>query len=396
MFERFRIPFLALVPTLAFGQPAVTPPAPNPAAHLEPISPLRANAVGGGVRIKDLGFIAGARANQLTGFGVVVGLNNTGDKDTVYSKQSLANMFKQFGINVPASSVSSKNSAAVMITALLPPFMKSGSKIDVTVAAVGDATSLTGGQLIVTPLMGLDGKVYAVAQGPVSNNSIMISAEGAAITKNHPTAGQIVNGALVEKEVNVTLVRNDQIDIVLRDSDYTLVARMKEAINRESQRLGGRGLIAAALDGNTVRVTMPDQFRSSPIDFIAQLHAITVVPDSKALVVMNEKTGTIVATSRVKILSCAIAHGNIYLAVSSYDELQGGGAFAPPGAAALVPSDVAKVTEQGGGLNVFPELPTVQDVARALNSLGATPRDMMAIFQELKKAKALQAELIVQ
>ena len=226
MFERFRIPFLALVPTLAFGQPAVTPPAPNPAANLEPISPLRANAVGGGVRIKDLGFIAGARANQLTGFGVVVGLHNTGDKDTVYSKQSLANMFKQFGINAPASSVSSKNSAAVMITALLPPFMKSGSKIDVTVAAVGDATSLTGGQLIVTPLMGLNGKVYAVAQGPVSNNAFTLGPAGAQITKNHPTVGKIVNGALVEKEVNVTLVRNDQIDIVLRDSDYTLVARM--------------------------------------------------------------------------------------------------------------------------------------------------------------------------
>ena len=396
MFERFRIPFWALVPTLAFGQPAVTPPAPNPAANLEPVSPLRANAVGGGVRIKDLGFIAGARANQLTGFGVVVGLNNTGDKDTVYSKQSLANMFKQFGINVPASSVSSKNSAAVMITALLPPFMKSGSKIDVTVAAVGDATSLTGGQLIVTPLMGLNGKVYAVAQGPVSNNAFTLGPAGAQITKNHPTVGQIVNGALVEKEVNVTLVRNDQIDIVLRDSDYTLVARMKEAINRESQRLGGRGLIAEALDGNTVRVKMPDQFRASPIDFIAQLHAITVVPDSKALVVMNEKTGTIVATSRVKILSCAIAHGNIYLAVAEAPVATQPGPFAQAGTTAILPRSTVNITESGKPMQVFPELPTVQDVARALNSLGATPRDMMAIFQELKKAKALQAELIVQ
>jgi len=396
MLERFRIPFLALVPMLAFGQPAVTPPAPNPAAKLEPVSPLRANVVGGGVRIKDLGFIAGARANQLTGFGVVVGLNNTGDKDTVYSKQSLANMFKQFGINVPASSVSSKNSAAVMITASLPPFMKSGSKIDVTVASVADATSLTGGQLIVTPLMGLDGKVYAVAQGPVSNNSIMISAEGAAITKNHPTAGQIVNGALVEKEVNVTLVRNDQVDIVLRDSDFTLVARMKEAINRESQRLGGRGLIAAALDGNTVRVKMPDQFRASPIDFIAQLHAITVVPDSKALVVMNEKTGTIVATSRVRILSCAIAHGNIYLAVAETPVAAQPGPLAQAGTTAILPRSTVNITESGKPMQVFPELPTVEDVAKALNTLGATPRDMMAIFQELKKAKALQAELIVQ
>jgi flagellar P-ring protein precursor FlgI len=274
--------------------------------------------------------------------------------------------------------------------------MKSGSKIDVTVAAVGDATSLTGGQLIVTPLMGLDGKVYAVAQGPVSNNAFTLGPAGAQITKNHPTAGKIVNGALVEKEVNVTLVRNDQIDIVLRDSDYTLVARMKEAINRESQRLGGRGLIAEALDGNTVRVKMPDQFRAAPIDFIAQLHAITVVPDSKALVVMNEKTGTIVATSRVKILSCAIAHGNIYLAVSSSPEVSQALPLAPSGVTTVVPRTVSNVTEKGGGLNVFAEMPTVQDVARALNSLGATPRDMMAIFQELKKAKALQAELIVQ
>ena len=400
MFKRLRIPFWALVPMLAFGQPATAPrPLPNPTAiraNLMPINPLRANAVGGGVRIKDLGFVAGARPNQLTGFGVVVGLNNTGDKDTVYSKQSLANMFKQFGINVPATSVSSKNSAAVMLTASLPPFMKSGSKIDVTVAAVGDATSLTGGQLILAPLMGVDGKVYAVAQGPVSNNAFTLGPAGAQITKNHPTAGQVVNGALVEKEVNVTLVKNNQVYIVLRDSDYTLVARMKEAINRQSQRLGGRGFIAEAQDGNTVRVKVPDQFRSSPVDFIAQLNAITVVPDSKALVVMNEKTGTIVATSRVRVLSCAIAHGNIYLAVSSVDELQGAGPFAPEGAASLVPRDVAKVTEQGGGLNVFPELPTVQEVARALNSLGATPRDMMSIFQQLKKAKALQAELIVQ
>ena len=396
MFERFRIPFWALVPTLAFGQPAITPPVPNPAANLEPISPLRANAVGGGVQIKDLGFIAGARNNQLTGFGVVVGLNNTGDKDTVYSKQSLANMFKQFGINVPATSVSSKNSAAVMITATLPPFMKSGSKIDVTVAAVGDATSLTGGQLILAPLMGVDGKVYAVAQGPVSNNAFTLGPAGAQITKNHPTAGKIVNGALVEKEVNVSLVRNDQIDIVLRDSDYTLVARMKEAINRESQRLGGRGLIAEALDGNTVRVKMPDQFRAAPIDFIAQLHAITVVPDSKALVVMNEKTGTIVATSRVKILSCAIAHGNIYLAVAETPVAVQPGPLAQAGTTAILPRSTVNITESGKPMQVFPELPTVQDVAMALNTLGATPRDMMAIFQELKKAKALQAELIVQ
>lgn len=402
MLKRLQTPFLFLAPMLALGQGAVPPPVPgapdnNPAANLQTMSTLRPGMVGGGVRIKDLTFIAGARPNQLTGFGIVVGLANTGDKDTVYSKQSLANMFKQFGVNVPATSVSSKNAAAVMVTANLPAFMKSGSRIDVTVAAAGDATSLTGGQLISTPLMGPDGRVYAVAQGPVNNNAFALGTDTALVMKNHPTAGQVVNGGLVEKEVKVTLVRNNQIQIILRDSDFTLAARMQAAINAQSQRLGGKGLIARALDGNSLLVNVPEQFRASPVEFIAHLHAITVVPDSKAVVVMNAKTGTIVATSRVRVLSCAIAHGNIFLQVTSEKDVIPALPLAPAGATAtIVNRDSVKVTEGGGGLNVFAEMPTVQEVARALNSLGATPRDMMAIFQELKRAKALQAELIVQ
>ena len=391
-------PFWFLLPVMAMGQPVV-PPAPvapaNPATNLIPINPLRQNAVGGGVRIKDLGFIAGARANQLSGIGVVVGLNNSGDKDPIYTKQMLANVYKQFGINVPASSVSSKNSAAVFISASLPPFAKSGSKIDVAVSASGDATSLAGGMLITTPLMRPDGRVYAVAQGQISNNAFTLGTDNAQTTKNHPTAGMISNGALVEKEVQVNLVRNDQIDLYLRQADYTLAARMAAAINAQSQRLGGRGFIARSMDGNSIRVAVPGQFRASPIDFLAQLEAITVVPDSKARVVLNEKTGTIVATARVRILSCAIAKGNIYLNVSKSPEVSQPGAMAQIGTTTTVPRDVSVVTEKGGGLNVFPELPTVQEVASALNSLGVTPHDMMAIFQELKASGALQAELIV-
>ncbi|MGE4551051.1 MAG: flagellar basal body P-ring protein FlgI [Opitutales bacterium] len=399
MFKRLQILILAGAPIVAQGAvPAPTVPGVpgNPAAKLQTMSTLRPGMVGGGVRIKDLTFIAGARPNQLTGFGVVVGLNNTGDKDTAYSKQSLANMFRQFGVKVPSTSVSSKNSAAVMVTANLEPFLKSGSRIDVTVAAAGDATSLTGGQLISTPLLGPDGRVYAVAQGPVNNNAFALGTDAALVMKNHPTAGQVVNGAIVEKEVNVTLVRNNQIKIILRDADFTLAARMKAAINAQSQRLGGKGFIAEALDGNTILVNVPEQFRASPIDFIAHLHAIEVVPDSRAVVVMNEKTGTIVATARVRVLACAISHGNIFLQVTSEKEVIQPPPLAPAGATAVtVNRDTVKVTENGGGLNVFAEMPTVQEVARALNSLGATPRDMMAIFQELKTAKALQAELIV-
>jgi len=199
----------------------------------------------------------------------------------------------------------------------------------------------------------------------------------------------------VEKEVKVSLVRDGQINIILNAADFTLAARMADAIRGQSQRLGGKGWFAAARDGNSVKVNIPDQFRAAPIDFIAQLQAITVVPDSKARVVMNERTGTIVATSRVKVLSCAIAHGNIFLAVNKSPEVSQPGGFDNNGTTTVVPRDVSNVTERGGGLNVFPELPTVQEVSQALNSLGATPRDMMTIFHMLKAAEALQAELII-
>ena len=386
---------IGLFPALLWGQATINTPPTNPRDGLMPISPLRADAVGGGVRIKDLGFIEGARANQLTGFGVVLGLNNTGDKDTVYSKQALANLLQQYGLTVPSTSVSSKNAAAVMVTANLPAFAKSGSRIDVNVMSMGDSTSLTGGTLIQTPLVGADGRVYAVAQGPVNNNAFTLGTDNAAVTKNHPTAGSLIGGALVEKEVQVTLVRDGEIKVILNAPDFTLAARMAEAVRSQSQRLGGTGWFAAAQDGNSVRITVPDQFRAAPIDFIAQLQAITVVPDSKARVVMNERTGTIVATSRVKVLSCAIAHGNIYLAVNKSPEVSQPGPLAEAGTTQVVPRDVANVTERGGGLNVFPELPTVQEVSQALNSLGATPRDMMTIFHMLKAAEALQAELII-
>ena len=346
----------------------------------------------GGVRIKDITFMQGARDNQLVGFGLVIGLQNTGDKDTVYSKQSMANLLQKYGLSVPAASVSSKNVAAVMIVVDIPPFMKNGSRIDVLVSAIGDATSLTGGVLVQTPLIGADNRVYAVAQGPVSNNALTAGTDNATVTKNHPTVGQVVGGALVEKEIPVTLVRDNFIDIVLREPDFTAAARMAEAINLKFVQS------SRALDGNTVRVQLPSLYQASPIDFIAQVQAIEVVPDSKARVIINERTGTIVATARVRVSSCAIAHGNIVVTIAKSADVSQPSAGSTGGATTIIPADTVTVTEEGGPtrrLTPFREMPTVEQVATSLNALGVSPRDMMAIFQALKQAGALQAELII-
>ena len=394
------IPFILfwmMIPVLAFGQQAgiTLPPAPNPSANLQTVSPLRANAVGGGVRIKDIAYFRGEHPNGIHGVGVVTGLNNTGDKDTIYSKQAIANLLKHYGINVPATSVSTKNSAVVTLTANLSPYAKRGAKIDISINSMGDATSLTGGFLHMAP-MTAGGRVYALASGPLSNNSFSLGTDNAAVTKNHPTGGILINGAVVEREVPVTLVVDGFMDICLSKPDTVLAARMKEAILGQAQRLGGVGNFASAIDGGTIRVKVPDQFRAAPVDFAAQLQAITVVPDSKAIVVMNERTGTIVATSRVKILSCAVAHGNIYLTVAKGQDVSQPNPLSQTGTTQLTPADSVNVTEGNGGLYLFPELPTVQEVSAALNVLGATPRDMMTIFSALKEAGALQAELKMQ
>ena len=318
----------------------------------------------------------------------MLGLNNTGDKDTVYSKQALANLLQQYGLTVPATSVSSKNTAAVMVTANLPAFAKSVHEL-MSMTTMGDSTRSPGNTNSNTYA---DGRVYAVAQGPVNNNAFTLGTDNAAVTKNHPTAGSLIGGALVEKEVQVTLVRDGQIKVILNAPDFTLAARMAEAVRSQSQRLGGTGWFAAAQDGNSVRITVPDQFRAAPIDFIAQLQAITVVPDSKARVVMNERTGTIVATSRVKVLSCAIAHGNIYLAVNKSPKFPTR-SIGRSGHHQVVPRDVANVTERGGGLNVFLELPTYRKFLRPLTAWEPPRYDDH--FSHAKAAEALQAELII-
>ncbi len=351
--------------------------------------PLSSSAA---TRIKDIAMIAGARDNQLTGFGLVTGIAGDGDKDPIYTRQAVANMLQRFGINVPAATLSSKNVAVVMLTADISAYAKSGSRIDVNVSSMGDAKTLQGGVLLQTPLTGADGKVYAVAQGPLSVGGFIGGsggAGGATVQKNHPTVAQIIGGALVEREIPSTIVRDNQIDLLLRQADFTSAARVAAAINEKFTNS------AQALDMGTVRVTMPRGTEGVPVDFIARLEIIEVTPDMPARIVINERTGTIVANSRIKIANCAVSHGNLTINVASTQNVSQPAPFSQTGTTQVTKTEETNVTETKTGLVTLPELPTVEKVASALNALGVTPRDMMAIFQAMKQAGALQAELLI-
>jgi flagellar P-ring protein precursor FlgI len=349
------------------------------------------SAVAVEVRVRDLVMVAGARANQLVGYGLVVGLAGDGDKDQIYTKQSVANMLQRYGINIPAITISSKNVAVVMVTAEIPAFVKAGARIDVTIASMGDAKSLQGGVLLQTPLLGADNKVYAVAQGPMSIDGFTAGQGGpggATVTKNHPTTGQIVDGALVEREIPTTVVHDKKIELLLRQPGFTSAALMAVAINMVFTNS------ARAVDSTSVQIQMPEGTETSPVDFIARLENIEVATDTPARIVMNERDGTIVATASIHISSCAVAYGSITITVASTLNVSQPNAFSDRGRTTVTPSTATEVNEKKGSLIALPELPTVEKVAEALNSLGATPRDMMAIFKAMKQAGALQAEII--
>lgn len=347
---------------------------------------------GAGARVKDLVMIAGARDNQLVGYGLVVGLAGEGDKNPVYTLQTIANLLQRHGINVPATTLSSKNVAAVLVTADIPAFKKPGTRIDVTVATLGDAKTLQGGVLLQTPLLGADGKVYAVAQGPLSVGGFSAGPDGgggATVQKNHTTTAQIIGGALVEKEIPATIVQENQLDLLLREADFTSAARLAAAINEKFPDS------AQALDSTTVRVKVPDDIAGTPVDFIARLEAIDVTPDVPARIIINERTGTIVATSRIRISSCAVSHGNLTITIASTLEVSQPNPLSQTGQTVVTPRTDTKVQEDKASVIPLPDLPTVEKVASALNAVGVTPRDIMAIFQAMKQAGALQAELVI-
>jgi flagellar P-ring protein FlgI len=352
--------------------------------------PLRAHAMAS--RIKDLVMVAGARDNQLVGLGLVVGLAGDGDKDPVYTVQSVANMLQRFGVTVPPSTLTAKNVCAVIVTADIPAFVKAGTRIDVTVASFGDAKTLQGGILLQTPLMGADGKPYAVAQGALSVGGFTVGqggGGGATVQKNHPTVAQISGGALVEKEIATEVVHDNFVDLLLRQPDFTSASRMAAAVNAMFTNS------AVALDPTTVRVKVPEGLSQASVDFIARLEAIEVTPDVPARIIINERTGTIVATSQIKISSCAVSHGNLTITVASTLDVSQPNALSEGGQTAVTPRTDTTATEKTARLIALPEMPSVEKVAAGLNAIGVTPRDMMAIFQAMKQAGALQAELVL-
>jgi flagellar P-ring protein precursor FlgI len=345
------------------------------------------------IRLRDLVMVAGARDNQLVGYGLVTGLMGEGDKDQIYTKQTVANMLQRYGINISVATISSKNVAVVMVTADIPAFVKPGARIDVTVSSLGDAKALTGGVLLQTPLIGADNKVYAVAQGALATGGFSAGdggAGGATVTKNYPNTGMIVNGALVEREIPATIVRDNKVELLLREPSFTSAAILATAINEVFTNS------THAADTTSLQVQMPEGAAADPVGFIAQLENIEVTPETpSARIIINERTGTIVATARIHISSCAIAYGNITINVAQTLNTSQPSAFSNRGRTTVTPSTSTEVKEAKSSLIPMPELPTVEKVAQALNTLGATPRDMMSIFQALKQAGALQADLIV-
>ena len=357
-------------------------------------SPITLN-YSGGSRIKDLIDVEGARDNQLNGYGLVVGLAGTGDSKIDSTLQSIANALKTYGINVPADDIKSGNVAAVMVTSDIGPFSKPGSRIDVTVSSIGDSKTLQGGVLLQVPLQGADKTVYAVAQGPIAVGGFLGGQGGpggATVQKNHPTVGTIPNGAIVEREIPTQIVQNGSLNLNLREADFISAARMAEAINRVFPNT------AVARDGRTVNVIVPPEYNSYEVNFLASLGGIELEPDSVARVVINERTGVIVATSNVRVSKVAVSHGSLTISIAS--TLTASQPNAPlignaAGQTAILPSTTTDVTEQKGHFKVVEEAPTIEKVAAALNALGVSTRDMMSIFQTMKRAGALQAELVL-
>lgn len=349
-----------------------------------PAAPIFASS-----RVKDIAMVAGARDNQLVGYGLITGIAGDGDKNPVYTLQTVANFLQRFGMNVPPATLSSKNVAAVVVTADISAFKKNGSRLDVTVSSIGDAKTLQGGILLQTPLLGPDGEIYALAQGAISLGGISAGNEGASVQKNHPTVAQIIGGALVEREIPTEIVRNNTLELLLREPDFTSSARLSTAINQVFTNS------SESVDSTTVRVKIPDGLQNSVVDFVARVEAIELDPDMPARIVINERTGTIVATSRIRIAACAVSHGNITISIANTLDVSQPQPLSQTGSTVVTPRTDTKVTEQQASLVTLPELPTVEKVAANLNSLGVTPRDMMAIFQAMKQAGALHAELIM-
>ena len=354
------------------------------------LAPSLSEAAWGGsaaTRIKDVAKIQGVRNNQLVGYGLVVGLAGTGDSDKISQTiQSIKNMLMGFGVMPSTTQMKPKNVAAVMVTATLPAFSKSGDTIDATISSMGDAKSLQGGVLLQTPLKAANGQVYAAAQGPVSTGGFVAGGGGASQQKNFPTVGMTPNGAIVEKEVAFNLGGNGTLTLSLAQPDFTTASRIVEALD------GRFGAISRARDAGSIQIQVPAYYEQDLVSFIAAVEELPIVPDAIAKVVINERTGTVVMGSNITVDEVAVAQGGLSIKITKSAGVSQPGPFSG-GSTVVVPNTNVDVKEENRNMLLLPAASSVGDVVNALNSVGATPRDVISILQAMKAAGALHADL---
>lgn len=356
-------------------------------------------------RIKDIAHVQGARENQLIGYGIVVGLDNTGDTgQAALTTQTIASMLGRLNIKIDRKDLRTRNVAAVMVTSELPGFARSGQTADVTVSSLGDARSLKGGTLLMTPLRAVDGEIYAMAQGPLTVGGFEVRGAGAnSQQRNHLNVGKIPSGAMIEKSVEEEWGARKEILLNLFDADFTTAVEMANAISAEfadpsvvNDPLKPIEGIAKAVDAATIRVNIPDDWQEFTPQFIARIEKLEVTPDTVARVVVNERTGTVVLGGNVRIREVAVAHGNLTLNVSTDYTASQPSAFLGQGQTEVLPDSGVQANEERGTLQVIPDGASIGDVVAALNAIGVSPRDLIAILQAIKAAGALDAEIEVQ
>jgi flagellar P-ring protein precursor FlgI len=365
-------------------------------------------AMGMPARIKDIASIKGIRPNQLFGYGLIVGLNGSGDKaGTGFTIQGLVNMLERMGVHISAADVKVSNVAAVMVSATLPPFARIGKKIDITLSSIGNAKSLSGGTLLLTPLQGVNGKVYALAQGAVAIGGYTAGGDaGGGVTKNHPTVGRISGGATIEREIPLSIMNKQELTIMLDNPDFNTVTRVADAINTRLEES-----LATPIDSGTLTLKIPARLQNKVVNLIARIGDLEVTPDNIAKVIVNEKTGTVVIGQNVSIQEVAVAHGNLSIQIKETKEVSqplpfspaglgagpkevGGGIIAAPGGSTIVtPDSDVRVAEERNQLILIPPGNTIGELVKGLNAIGVTPRDLITILQALKAAGALQGEL---
>lgn len=345
-------------------------------------------------RIKDIVAFQGIRENLLVGYGLVVGLNGTGDSlnNAPFTRQSLQSMLERLGVNtINDDAMRTKNVAAVIVTATLPPFARKGTKIDVQVSTIGSATNLQGGTLMVTPLLGADGEVYAVSQGPVTINGFAAEGDGESVVQNVPTSGKISNGALIEREIEFELAHLNQVNLSLRNPDLTTAQRVAKKINRYTSRLA-----AKVLDPSTVQITVPQDYPGNVVTFLTDIEQLEVEPDLLAKVVIDENSGVVVIGEKVRISTVAIAQGNLTIRITEEPIVSQPNPFSQTGTTEIVPrTEVLVDTDEDRKLGVLRSGVTLEELVRGLNAFGISPRDLISILQNIKAAGALQAEIEV-